>query len=188
MGEATINTAGQAPTPDGGTGAAGTPGAAGAEPEKKYTQAELDAAIGQRLARERRGMPSQEELSAFRAWKESQQTEQERQQTLLNERNSFEQRASQLESELEQARRERTLIARGVPSDDVDYYAYKIGKLVSETTTFEQAAENFMREHPPVQAGAEPVQKMRASFGAPMGQPPQGESLSERINRQLRGK
>lgn len=182
-------TAQQASTPDGGSGAQivnDTAGAANAEPEKKYTQAELDAAIGQRLARERRGMPSADELGEFRAWRESRQTEQERQQRILEERNGYEQRVNALEAELTQAQRERTLLSLGVPVDDVDYYAYKIGKMVSDTVTFEQAAAGFVRDHAPAKNAAS-SQGVRASFGAPMGQGAKTESLAERINRQLRG-
>lgn len=43
---------------------------ADAEPETAaYTQADMDAAIEKRLARERRKMPSKEELAEFKAWK-----------------------------------------------------------------------------------------------------------------------
>lgn len=43
---------------------------ANAEPETAvYTQADIDAAIEKRLARERRKMPSKEEMAEFKAWK-----------------------------------------------------------------------------------------------------------------------
>jgi len=47
-------------------------------PEKTFTQAELDSIVGKRIAKAMKGMPGEEELTAFRAWKERQQTEKER--------------------------------------------------------------------------------------------------------------
>lgn len=49
------------------------------EQEKTFTQAELDRAIQDRLAHERKKFPSEDELNAYRTWKDGQQTEQERQ-------------------------------------------------------------------------------------------------------------
>ena len=49
------------------------------EQEKTFTQADVDKMIQTRLDRERRKYPSDDELTAYRTWKESQQTEQERQ-------------------------------------------------------------------------------------------------------------
>ena len=47
-------------------------------PEKTFTQADVDSAVGKAIARIKKGIPNEEELSAFRTWKESQKTEQER--------------------------------------------------------------------------------------------------------------
>lgn len=164
----------------------GAPATQATEPEKMYTQADMDAAIERRLARERKNAPPKEEWEAFRAWKDSQQSEQERQQKLMDERNGFERRVAELEAEIEDARRERFLLQRGIPVDDVDYYAYKIGKLTTDTVPFEKAAEQVLqrREDEP-RAKPQPY-GVRASFGPPAGASGQTESLSERINRQIR--
>ena len=50
-----------------------------AEPEKTFTQADVDKMIAARLERERKKYPSEDEMTAYRSWKESQQTEQEKQ-------------------------------------------------------------------------------------------------------------
>ena len=39
--------------------------------EKTFTQAEVDGLIAQRLARERKKYPSEEELAAFAAWRQT---------------------------------------------------------------------------------------------------------------------
>ena len=56
--------------------------------EKTFTQAELDTIVARRLAKAQKGMPSDEELSAFRAWKDSQQTEQQKFDAMKTERDS----------------------------------------------------------------------------------------------------
>ena len=47
-------------------------------PEKTFTQAEVDTLIGKRLAKAMKGMPSEDELTAFRTWKDGQDGEKER--------------------------------------------------------------------------------------------------------------
>ena len=152
------------------TQTAGAPEITTTQPEeRKFSQAELDDVVEKRLARERKKFPSQEELTAFRAWQETQQTEQQKQQRILNERNTFEARVTELEAQIEQARRERLLISKGVAADDVDYYVFKIGKLTTDSTDFDKAAETYLKEHAPSVPAAQTAPTVRASFGAQMG-------------------
>lgn len=123
-----------------------TPGTGG---EKTFTQAEVDALIGKRVAKAMKGMPNEEELAAFRTWKESQQTEQERWNTLTTERDNAKTSLAAAMAKIEQFEREKLLTAKGVPADDLDYYVFKIGKLVTDDKTFEQAAEEFLKQNAP---------------------------------------
>lgn len=133
-----------------------------APPEKTFTQAELDKIVGSRIAKALKGMPGEEELTAFRAWKESQQTEREKQEKRDKELVESKTALSAAQAELEQYRREKFLLGKGVPAEDVDYYAFKIGKLVTDTTDFEKAAEQFLKDAPP--AGT-----VRVDLSAPLG-------------------
>ena len=158
------------------------------EPEKTFTQADMDAAIQKRLDRERKKYPSEEELNAFRTWKESQQTEKERWDNLTKERDTARTELTAVQSELEQYRQEKFLLSKGVPAGDVDYYAFKIGKLVTDTTDFETAAEAYLKEHAPKEQDPAPG-RMRVQLGAPLGggnPPPM--SINEIINNKLRGR
>lgn len=114
--------------------------------EKTFTQAEVDAVVERRLARAMKGMPTSDELTAFRSWKDSQQSEQERWDSLTKERDDAQTALTAAQAELEQIKRERYLIGKGVPADDVDYYAYKISKLVTDKVTFEAAADAYLQE------------------------------------------
>ncbi len=51
-----------------------------------FTQADVDNIVNKRLERERKKYPSADELTAFRAWKQSQQTENEKMDALQRER------------------------------------------------------------------------------------------------------
>lgn len=119
-----------------------------AQPEKTFTQAEVDTLIGKRLAKAMKGMPGEEELSAFRAWKQNQETENDSVTKLTRERDESKTALAAAQAELEQFKREKLLLSKGVPAEDVDYYAFKIGKLVTDKKTFEQAADDFLKENP----------------------------------------
>ena len=116
------------------------------EEEKKFSQAEVDDLISKRLARERKKYPTDEELADWRNWKETRQQGEEASAKAARELNDYKTKYDHAIRELEQARNEMYLLAKGVPGEDVDYYAYKISKLTNEETTFEQAAQKYLEE------------------------------------------
>lgn len=134
------------------------------QPEKTFTQADVDTIVARRLAKVQKGMPDEAELTAFRAWKESQQTEQQRWEALTKERDDAKNDLTVALGKVEQYERERLLLSKGIPAEDVDYYAFKAGKLVSDTKTFEQAADEVINARKP-QANNE---ARRIDFGAPL--------------------
>ena len=148
-------------------------------PEKTFTQAEVDTLIGKRLAKAMKGMPDETELTAFRAWKENQHTEQDRVNTLTSERDTARTQLTAAQAELEQYKREKLLLSKGVPANDVDYYAFKIGKLVTESKTFEQAAEDFFKENN--------TGKVHVDLGAPLGGGSLNKTANEQMNALIRG-
>ena len=149
-------------------------------PEKTYTQTELDTIVGKRVSKAMKGMPGEEELAAFRSWKESQQTEKERWDALTRERDESRSALAEAKAKVEQFEREKFLLGKGVPADDVDYYAFKIGKLVSDTTDFEKAAEVYLKDNPP--AGT-----MQVDLAAPLGGGQPGKTENEMMNSLIRG-
>lgn len=148
-------------------------------PEKAYTQAELDSIVGKRIAKAMKGMPSEAELSDYRSWKESQQTERERWDALTRERDESRAALSEAWTKVEQYEREKFLLSKGVPADDVDYYAFKIGKLVTDATDFEKAAIQFLQDNPP--AGT-----VRVDLTAPLGGGAPAPTENETMNRLIR--
>lgn len=149
-------------------------------PVKTFTQEEVDAIVGRKLAKATKGMPNEEELKAFRTWQESQKTEQERWENLNKENEANKAALAQAQAEIEQNRREKFLISKGVSSDDVDYYSYKIGKMVTDELTFEKATEKFLSDK-------KPVATMRVDFSAPVGGGSAPNNANETMNALIRG-
>lgn len=111
------------------------------EQEKTFTQTDVDALIQKRLERERKKYPGEDELSAFRTWKESQQTEQERWNNLTKERDESRATLSAVQAELDQLKREKYVLSKGLTGDEAEFIAFKAAKMVDDKTTFEQAVD-----------------------------------------------
>lgn len=167
-------------TPEPNTEPAAKPGTSA---ERTFTQAEVDALIGRRIAKAMKGMPGEEELSRFRTWEANQQTQQSTITTLTQERDTNAAALATANAELEQLKRERILLSRGVSEEDVEYYAFKIGKLVTNETSFEAAAEQFFGQNKP--RGIVKV-NTTASVGGGQG-PKTGNDAMNAIIRGFRG-
>ena len=90
------------------------------------------------LAKKMKGMPSKEELKAFKEWQESQKTAEQKQaekeaeyQKTLNELNTLKQTNAVLEA--------------GVNKDDADYVLFKVSKMGGE---FEENLAKFLKDNP----------------------------------------
>lgn len=51
-------------------------------------------------------------------------------------------------AKVQQMENEKTLSGKGVRSEDLDYVMFKVSKLVDDKTTFEKAADKFLKENP----------------------------------------
>lgn len=117
--------------------------------EKTFTQEELNKIVQERLDKEKKKMPSKEDLKAFKDWKESQKTEAEKQaekeaeyQKTLNELNNLKQTNAVLEA--------------GVNKEDVDYVLFKVSKMEGE---FEENLTKFLKDNPKYKESEPEVQK-----------------------------
>lgn len=110
-------------------------------PEKTFTQAEVDAMIGKRLAKAMKGMPSEEELTAYRTWQAGQAGEKERWDKLTGERDTLAGKLTSTESERDQLKRELYILKKGITGEEAEFIAFKAAKMVDDKTTFEQAVD-----------------------------------------------
>lgn len=116
------------------------------QPERTFTQAEVDALIARRVSRVTRGLPSEEEMTAFRNWQSNQQNEQQRWNNLTTERDTARGRVTALEAELEQMKRENYIYSKGLTGEDAEYVAFKAAKLMDDKTDFNAAVDKVMEE------------------------------------------
>ena len=55
---------------------------------------------------------------------------------------------------IQQMENEKVLAGKGVKSEDLDYVMFKVSKLVDDKTTFEKAAEKYLKENPRYMGGS----------------------------------
>lgn len=106
--------------------------------EKTLTQKEVDEIVKERLDREKKKLPSKEELAKFKEWQESQKSEADKQA----EKDKL---ISEKEQEATNYKRENTLLKKGVNVDEVDYVLFKVSKMEGE---FEDNLEEFLKANP----------------------------------------
>ena len=102
--------------------------------ERKFTQDDVNKAVSKALAKK---LPPKEEMDEFRAWKKSQQTEQERQQ-------EREKHYADVEKENAYLKQENAVIKAGVNAGDVDYVLFKVGRMEGD---FDENLEIFLKEN-----------------------------------------
>ena len=113
--------------------------------EKTFTQKELDEIVKQRLDRAKKDMPSKDELKAFREWKDSQKTAEQKAAEQLAEvaaaRDTAEREKSRLEIKV-------SCLAKGVPADAADDVIALAERFIDDDTTIEKAVEKVLEKYP----------------------------------------
>jgi hypothetical protein len=108
-----------------------------AEQEKTFTQAELDRIISERIARERKNLPDEADLKAYKEWKKAQQSEAEKAAEREREYQALQSRTIELE-------RENAVIKAGVKADDVEFVIFKVSRMEGD---FKENLDSFLAEN-----------------------------------------
>lgn len=90
---------------------------------------------------------------------------------------------SRAEERVTQLERERALLSQGVPEEDLDYYMFKIGKLVTGEKDFNTAAKEFLKQHGTAHRPPAP----RSTGASLAGRASGPRSTNDTMNRILRG-
>lgn len=113
--------------------------------EKTFTQEEVNRMIKDRVAREKKGQLSKEELKAYQDWKESQNTEAQKQSEALTNaekaKQDAEERANTLEAKV-------TCLSKGVLADSVDDVVILAKAMLSDDVTMDQAVDKVLEKYP----------------------------------------
>ena len=139
---------------------------------RTFTQEQLDAIIARERSKATKGWFTAEQMAAKDTSISS----------LTTERDNARSDLAKLQEQLDALNHEKFLAGKGVPNEMLEFYAFKIGKLVTEGKTFEQAAEEYIKDHPP--AGT-----VRMSTGGGVsksgGTPP--KNTNDKMNALIRG-
>lgn len=106
---------------------------------RTFTQEQLDAIIARERSKATKGWFTAEQMAEKDMSISSLTTERD------NARNEL----ATTKAELDALKNEKFLAGKGVPSEMLEFYAFKIGKLVTDKKTFEQAAEEYLKDNPP---------------------------------------
>ena len=107
--------------------------------EKTFTQKEVNDIVEKRLAKERKGIPSKEEMENYNKWKESQKTQQDKYDELVKKDGEKDNTISNLQ-------RENEILRAGITdSDDVEFILYKVGKMDGN---FSDNLKNYLADNP----------------------------------------
>lgn len=163
-----------------------TPGTGG---ETTFTQAQVDALISKEKARAvakaTKGMPNSEQLEAFRNWQQSQQTEQEKWDALVKERDESKTTLASIQNEYEQLKKVMYVINRGFSAEQAEFIAFKASKMVNDDMTFQDAVEKIA----PKEAAPAGGNTVKVDFGGQVSPNASNKmSINEQINHLLRGK
>lgn len=147
------------------------------EQEKTFSQADVDKMIQTRLDRERKKYPTEEEITAYRTWKDGQQTEQERQAKRDAELADSKSALTAAQTELAQVKREKYVLSKGLSGDEAEFITFKAQKMVDDKTTFEQAVDELTKNR----------QKVKFDWMAPAGGGEKKSDTNAVMNNMIRG-
>lgn len=106
---------------------------------RTFTQEQLDAIISRERSKAVKGLFTAEQMAAKDTTISA----------LTADRDAANADKAKLQEQLDGLLHEKFLTSKGVPADMVEFYAFKIGKLVAKDKTFEQAAEEYLKDNPP---------------------------------------
>lgn len=148
--------------------------------EQKFTQADVDRIVSQRLARATKDLPSEEELKGYNEWKSKQQSEADKLKEMTSLKNKADSDLKEANAKIEKYEREKFLKSKGIADEDLDYYEFKIGQKVTDSLTFEAAAEEFLKDKAPKRA--------KVDLGGSLGGAAKKLTPNEQMNALIRGK
>lgn len=174
---------GNAGAGNGGQGSAG--GSSGSHGNGAYTYEQLEEIASARAEKSERaalanffrsqGMTEAEVTQAISAFKTQRAANQPNATKLQQDLDDANKKIQQMENE-------KILAGKGVKSEDLDYVMFKVSKLVDDKTTFEKAAEKYLKENPRYMGGS--TYRVSTSTGSESNG--SGGSMNASINDRIR--
>lgn len=145
--------------------------------EQTFTQTDVDRMIQQRLERERKKYPSEEEMTAYNAWKANNQTEKQHEIQREKDLATAQSKLAAAQGEVEQLKREKYVLAKGLTGEEAEFVIFKAAKMVDDKTTFEQAVDKVTEKR----------KKVTFDWTAQAGGVGKSENVNAAMNQLIRG-
>lgn len=113
--------------------------------EKTFTQKELDDIVRQRLDRAKKDMPSKEELKAYREWRDSQKTAEQKAADDIAAANSAKEAAEREKQALEI---KVACLSKGVLPEAAEDVIALAARLTDDNTSIEKAVDKVLEKYP----------------------------------------
>lgn len=113
--------------------------------EKTFTQKELDDIVKQRLDRAKKDMPTKDELKAFREWKDSQKTAEQKAADDIAAANSAKEAAEREKQALEI---KVACLSKGVLPEAAEDVIALAARLTDDSTSIEKAVDKVLEKYP----------------------------------------
>ncbi len=120
------------------------------KPEKTFTQKELDEIVKQKLEKVKKDMPTKDELKAYREWRDSQKTAEQKAADDIAAANSAKEAA---EKEKQRLEIKVACLSKGVPAEIADDVIALASRLTDENITIEKAVEKVLEKYPSFKGG-----------------------------------
>jgi len=115
---------------------------------KTYTEEQVQQMIKDRLKREKKDMPSKEDLEAFKEWKESQKTPDDKTKEEAEALEQIKKEAEEYKQKAQMYENKEKVLKKDVPLEFAEFVAYQANKLVDEDVTFDKALEKYLKDNP----------------------------------------
>ena len=106
---------------------------------KTFTQEEVNNIVKERLAKANKGIPSKEELAKYNEWKESQKTQEDKYNELM-------QKDTEKSTTISNLQKENEVLRSGITDEDeVEFIVYKVGKMDGD---FSENLKQYLADNP----------------------------------------
>lgn len=117
----------------------------GGQEQKTFTQEELNAIIETRLAKAKKDMPSKEELQAYNEWKQTQKTEQEKNEDLINQLKA---NNSTLTDETTKLKAQIQIMNSNVKKEFVKFVTSEVLAMTNDEVDLVSALKSYKKDNP----------------------------------------
>ena len=121
------------------------------EPEKSFSQADVDKIVKERLLREskklEKNFKDSDDYKKYLEYQENLKTDEQKNVERLNQLTDLENNNKSLQAELDSYKNKEILVKDGVDPNFAEFVNFEINKLVNEETDYNAAKEQYLKDN-----------------------------------------